>query len=372
MKKVLAQEVLGLVRSALGVAADGAGCADGAPRQHGRPSAAASEYVRREELGFLFSPDCDWAADLAISQDELFRRAIYQRVVDSTLLLVLDAAQEQGVPVAVLKGAVLQECYPAGMMRTSADIDLFVPPEYRQRFHALMEGLGANLACDVDALQLGVSDYFFPNNVHFEVHFLICINMSAGQRVIAREEGLFSATSFTQVPFKGRAIPTLEPTLHLGYMLYHIAKHLMFWEQKTVRMLVDISLFVRRYREEIDWQRLERFMERIGHRRIAGAIFTLCAQELGMPAVPWQAAPAADVEQLMKEIPTRLGAWQSFRERHAWTVYKATLLQDDDGRMDSCTVFHPGIYVAFLPVSIAWSLRRKRWGLPTDYKRTRP
>ncbi|MBR4726857.1 MAG: nucleotidyltransferase family protein [Clostridia bacterium] len=217
--------------------------------------------------------------------ENAFGHLLYQRSLDQTLVQLFEEMRSREIKAAVLKGAVINECYPPAVVRTSGDIDLFVPGRQREAFNRMMEELEIPMDRDMDHGQCGVDTYASAAGVLVEAHYLYFQRMSARQRKILRAAGCFSEDAV--VPSADGRYCTLRPEMHLLYLIYHAGKHLMV-HTITFRMLMDLTAFVNRYAPEIDAAAFRRMIRKLRFTRICNALMCFCMKHLGMRKDFWK------------------------------------------------------------------------------------
>jgi len=102
----------------------------------------------------------------------------------------------------------------------------------------------------------------------------------------------------------GLDIITLEPTRHLIYQIFHIVKHFMI-DSISARYLVDITLFIKKYKGRIDFKIFWDSMEALGYAQFSRQFFNLCGVYLGLDISFFgQSEPVLDenAQNLMADI----------------------------------------------------------------------
>ena len=217
--------------------------------------------------------------------ENAFGHLLYHRSLEQTLLLLFAQMRRRGIKAAVLKGEAVNACYPASVVRTSGDIDLYVPGRQRDAVNRMMAELGIPVDRDMDHGQCGVDTFLTSAGVEIEVHYLCFQRMSARQRRILRAHGFFSAAAV--VPSADGRYDTLSPEMHLLYLIYHAGKHMLV-HTLTVHMLMDLTAFVNRYAPEIDAKAFRRLVRELRFTRICNALLCFCMKHLGMRRDFWK------------------------------------------------------------------------------------
>ncbi len=123
--------------------------------------------------------------------------------------------EREGIDYLPLKGAVLRDFYPAGWMRTGADVDILVRPGEFERARAAFDGAGYKF------IQKSTHDAMFisPNSVTFEIHFTTVESARAGA-----QDGVLERIWDYARPAEGRRY-VLSDAMFYFYHIAHMAKH---------------------------------------------------------------------------------------------------------------------------------------------------
>ena len=251
----------------------------------------AAEPAMMRQLFYLHGMESmiDCCEDPALAPfrkpENAFGHLLYHRSLEQTLLLLFAEMRSRGIKAAVLKGKVINECYPANVVRTSGDIDLFVPGRQREAVDRMMADLHISIGRDMDHGQCGVDTFETAAGVRIEVHYLYFQRLSARQRKYLRAQGCFSEEAI--VPSADGRYDTLRPDLHLLYLIYHAGKHLMV-HTVTLHMLMDLTAFINRYAPEIDAAAFRRMIRKLRFTRICNALLCFCMKYLGMRRDFWK------------------------------------------------------------------------------------
>ena len=229
----------------------------------------------------------DCAADPALSPVQKagqgFKYAMYRNALRDAEQLLFREMNKRGITAIALKGEAVNSCYPPDVTRVSGDIDLFLPGKQREAFANMMKELGYRLESDIFEGQRGVDDYVAHSGIHVETHFIYFQRLGARQRKILKERGFFSMALAAEQD----GYVTLRPEAHLLYMVYHAGKHLIC-HSLTMRMLMDLAMFVNSHAEEIDWADFGDLIRQLHLNRIANALFCFCEKHLGMRTGLWK------------------------------------------------------------------------------------
>ncbi len=335
--------------------------------------AVDTEYMR--ELFYLHGLESmvDCADDPALASlqkpENVFGHMLYQRTLDHTRTFLFQQMNIRGIKAAELKGAAISECYPSRIVRTSGDLDLFVPGRQREAFTRMMEETGIERISDVTTGQCGVDTFGTAGGVRIEVHYLYFQRMSARQRGILRDRGYFSEEVI--VPSADGRYCTLRPEVHLLYLIYHAGKHMLV-HTITLRMLMDLTAFVNRYADEIDGAAFRRLIKELGFTRICNALMCFCMAHLGMRKDFWKrtGCPMDFFLRLMMNSGREPSAERFIRRMpETWTFYQNDCVEEE-GEFRSQNRYRPGKALkskfAFSTFTAWWAVRLL-WHYEVDF-----
>lgn len=183
-----------------------------------------------------------------------------------------------------LKGPVLGEVlFPGQLLRYSADIDVFVPPEQVMAADSCLRKLGFFPASHRDDLK-GRARFsgWLRRDVAYrragwqnalELHW----RTSVAEAFPTKTVGDFESSCTTE-NFHGQSIPVWKPELNLTYLCFHAAKH--HWSR--LRWLVDIVVFVERRTKS--WQDTWKLAQKLGVERAVAEAAILANDRLQIPS----------------------------------------------------------------------------------------
>ncbi len=169
-------------------------------------------------------------------------------------------------------GLLLGGCYRDATARHSDDADLFAPGENYDKIAAFLRDSGYE---EQNGGQPGTMDFWLGDSIHIELHSQIALNTTERGFEAIKDSGLFSPDEFVVEQIDGHTLMTVNPTHHLIYLVYHTAKHFINANCEG-RMLTDIALFVNKYYDQIDFDKLHSTMEACGLDKFCDAVFSVC------------------------------------------------------------------------------------------------
>ncbi len=127
--------------------------------------------------------------------------------------------EEAGIAFVLLKGACIRAYYPEPYLRTSCDIDILVHEAELERASALIaERLGYRAEEKRDYHDISL---YSEGGVHLELHFSICENMPASDKLLSR------VWEFTSPVREGACQREMTPEFFLFHQLAHMAYHFL-------------------------------------------------------------------------------------------------------------------------------------------------
>ena len=179
---------------------------------------------------------------------------------------------DNGIDHILMKGFVLRDLFPVPELRTYGDIDLVIRPEDREKSHILMQDLGFQIKTDWEPVY-----GYIKENEFYEIHTEL-LETDVSRKVDCRAyfRGLWDHV----VPL-GEHRYQFTPEYHFLYMIAHIAKHVA-GSGAGIRMYLDVAAFILHYGENLDWNEVDRELDKLGLREFANGVFTMVQRYLGI------------------------------------------------------------------------------------------
>lgn len=250
---------------------------------------------------------------------------------------VLQAFDEAGLRVIVIKGVALKLLYPNPDMRTMSDADLLIAPKDFEAGKALLVEQEFVRSEQDTTAAVYVCDH--PMGLRIELHQRLFDKKQHGFLAKLDEDVLFGMDKAVRAPVYGGEAWLYPPTEHALFMLLHMAKH-MIVTGFGLRQVSDYALFIEHYDAQLDWPMFWRTCDALSLTRFAAALLALCHQRLGLPDGAWrQTLPTALDTQAAEMLLTDLldagvfGKSSEERTRSAAVVYRT--FDNADGKQDS-------------------------------------
>ena len=189
-------------------------------------------------------------------------------------------SERRGLSPVFFKGVILADLYPHYSQRRSIDIDILVSEGEKEDTIQMLEAMGyvQNHARSIKHVQVLSS----TNPVStIELHTRLWEDYEGKKIGILESLDLASQEGLVRVRACGLDVLTLEPGRHLAYQMFHIVKHFML-DGVGMRYLIDITLFIEKYKEQIDFNVFWNNMEALSYERFAKQFINLCKFCMGL------------------------------------------------------------------------------------------
>ncbi|MGM9661028.1 MAG: nucleotidyltransferase family protein [Faecousia sp.] len=212
------------------------------------------------------------------------RRAALADVFSQTL-------SRNGIDHIIMKGFVLREYYPVPELRTFGDIDLVIRSEDRKKSDELLRSLGYQPETDWEPV------FSYTKDVeYYEIHSEIMeVNVSdkADYRGYFRDPWQYAEAA-------GDHRYQFKPEFHFLYLLTHIAKHVT-GSGAGVRMYLDVAAFLRRFGTSLDWDWIQKELEKLRFTDFANIVLLMVQEAFGVESpIPLQAVEEETMRAFLK------------------------------------------------------------------------
>ncbi|HWT76034.1 MAG TPA: nucleotidyltransferase family protein [Mobilitalea sp.] len=193
---------------------------------------------------------------------------------------ILQLAKEEDITFILFKGCVLADMYPNYLSRITSDTDIFVYERDKKKAVRIFENMGfrKSTISSKDSVYKYILDSIFYK---VELHFSLWEDYKSDKIRLMDEMRLTKEETLLRVKACGMDVVTLGYEEHLIFQMFHIIKHFSL-QGVTIRYLVDITLFVNRFGEQINLQRFWEKMKILNYDKFCENFFYLCMQYLGM------------------------------------------------------------------------------------------
>lgn len=174
------------------------------------------------------------------------------------------------IPLVLMKGSVLQSCYPVPVLRSMGDIDIVIHTKDRQKTDEIMLAEGYSKMVDnhavwtyeKDSIQFEIHDHMFyehlANDVDYRGYF---DQVWEHVRLIEGKENIY-------VP---------DENFHFLYLVTHLAKHIIN-KGMGFRTFMDLIFLTQKTGEKMDWEWIRRELENLKLWGFTKTCFAFCEQ----------------------------------------------------------------------------------------------
>lgn len=221
--------------------------------------------------------------------------------------------KKAGLDVMFLKGATTAQLYPEPQLRMFGDIDYYMFGESDKSIEVL------------NAVGIKTSEYFnhhtqaSAGGILLENHYDFLDRQNhQGNLLIDDELKRLASVEGHQYSFKfdnpeADNAYCMSPTMNALFLMRHMAAH-FFSETVPLRMLYDWALFLNRYHENVDWNRVNELYKQSGMAEFPRMIQGILVSKLMLSTL------ACPIEPLYGETTEKV--WQSIIKSPASNPYK--------------------------------------------------
>ena len=205
---------------------------------------------------------------------EVYMATVYRSVLLEEEVKAFAARMEEAqVPYAFFKGCELRDLYPTPELRTMGDVDVLVRDEDMARTAAVLRELGYRKEEGGSAVWVLKKDRF-----SYEVHRRLAFGTYWNK---VDYEGYFAGAFSRLIPGEGSR-RFFSPEDHFVFLCFHLAKHLNS-SGAGIRMVMDLALFLKAYRERMDWGYIREQLAKLGMNRFAATVLQASGAWFGIP-----------------------------------------------------------------------------------------
>lgn len=231
--------------------------------------------------------------------------------------------QAHKITPLVVKGLVCRELYPKSDLRLSSDEDLLVAESDFEKAIEVLKSCGLRLRAKVDDLsQVTEVGMISDDGISYiELHkYLFSPNSDSFENYNTYFTDSFKNCTAMQI--QGTTIYTLEPEMHLFYLICHALKHFLH-SGFGIRQICDIVLFANAYGSEIDWQKLLTDCKELHAEKFTAAIFQIGKkyltfdEERACYPKQWQEIEIDETELLLEVLESGIYGGSTMSRRHS-------------------------------------------------------
>lgn len=233
-------------------------------------------------LGHKFS-DSTWA-ELSKAYDRTVMQMINRETAAISLCRKLSS---EGIEHILFKGLTVSSCYPVSELRTFGDVDIIVHKEDEEPIREMLKNMGFSHSVADE----GVVNAYKKGREHYEFHTALNVSLIKGQEFF---DDIWGHT----VAFGNDGSKMFEHEFHLCYLISHIEKH-VYGGGAGIRMYLDIALYIKAHRDEIDFENVRRILRSCGLDKFLNTVLYLCDRWFSLNVPNW-------VEDLPEDLYRRV------------------------------------------------------------------
>lgn len=234
----------------------------------------------------------EWIGEVLQNYEARYRQ--YEKAIGS----LAGWYNQHGFKMMVLKGYSCSLDWPISEHRTCGDIDIWLFGQQAAADKELSSWLKVNgswSGIDTSHHHHSVFDwdgftvenhYDFINVHHHKSH----VKMEATLKKLGQDD-----THFVEV--SGECVYLPSPNLHALFLLKHTMLHFVSGEI-TLRQLLDWGFFVKMHGKDVDWNWLDRILEKNGMKPLFQLFNAICVEDIGFNKSLF---PVFEVESKLKE-----------------------------------------------------------------------
>jgi len=237
------------------------------------------EYIDRNGLGgvlgsVVIDELCEVPEDIVqLSTHRYFSNQMHFEQALNCCRELAQAASKLKIPVRVLKGPALAlQGYVDTGTRSFSDIDVFVDSaESVQRLRVALAGSGYSSPDSQNIIEkLGESETakFFLNNWELEFRYPLEPPGEPMFEILSHHSSVL-----LRVPQESDDVLRPDPSLHLVFLIQHMAVHHLF---SRFFWFLDLAVLIRNCREQIDFILVEEELKRLGLINVAAVAADFC------------------------------------------------------------------------------------------------
>ncbi len=180
---------------------------------------------------------------------------------------------ENGIKCAVLKGITIARLYAMPETRISSDMDILIDSKDEGKAVKILSDLGYE--CEERSKYDHHMKAIHKTGGLLEVH--VALHSAPTNDIILDDEIRYNEEFYRLED----GIYTLGIQDNLIYLSAHLIKHLVN-DAAGVRQMMDLLLYMKEYKEEIDWKKYNALMEKLGYNTLIRVIKGIGVKFFGM------------------------------------------------------------------------------------------
>lgn len=249
-------------------------------------------------------------------------------------LKLLEEMKKEGISVILVKGYAVASCYSSPDCRLSGDTDLLIPIDCEKKAYKFMQSKGFHVEPRWKHGHHGVCGNREYGNI--ELHIKLYDEIVEDVWFKNVEENELICEPYIKESIEGRSFTTLGKTDHAIFLILHLIKHFIM-TGLSIRMMLDIVLFLIKNKTEIDFDRFWKVLKDLRFEKIAQSIIwsirKFSEEEFELPGM--QRNCPDEIEHILDDLEK--GGWLGYDEKRTreegWYEFNRQLITKRKGRM---------------------------------------
>ncbi|MCD8237570.1 MAG: nucleotidyltransferase family protein [Prevotellaceae bacterium] len=205
---------------------------------------------------------------------------------NAKVVLLIETLQKQGLHPVLMKGQSLAVEYPCPLHRTCGDMDIYFKEE-----DDVEKAIAWTKSCGYASSGIHEHDSPFTwQGEIVELYYWMALLYKKQynkrlQEIISEE---YRHNTPNVVRIGDLDVETVPVTLYVLYKMVHISFHFLN-EGIGLRQFCDLAIYLKNHHAEIDFRKLNKWIEELGMERLAELYATFLCEELGLDSgiIPW-------------------------------------------------------------------------------------
>lgn len=210
---------------------------------------------------------------------------------------VIKTLEKENIECVILKGDTLSHIYPHGDMRMSGDTDILINPKCEKKCLRLFEKMGCYVKKRTKTNNQSVCVH--PKAGNFEIH----VSMDTAEV----SEIWYDNIELVKEPFREVKVADMFLYKTLSYtdtalnLVLHVVKHFVSGISH-MRMITDTVLFMDRYHDKIDFERLENILSHLKYNTLYESLRYIGNVYLGLRNINYSDEYKQKAESMLYDI----------------------------------------------------------------------
>lgn len=276
------------------------------------------------------SPELDCPAPVRQMMTQSMRSAaIRNSLKRSTVFALLERMEAAGIHAVMIKGYDAATCYAVPECRVSSDTDIFVDPADEHRASRFLEQEGFRVEPRSKNSHHVTATHPTVGYVELHVQLYATLIENVWFNRLAKED--YIAEEHRQVTTEDGSYYALGYTDHLVFLTLHTVKHFIT-SGMSVRLMLDNALWMRAYREQIDFVRFWQVMADLKYTGLVNSILHALVTYGGFSRTDFTGMGDVDDEVVLRmlddlETGGMMGQCDEAAREKSWHEYNRQKLQ---------------------------------------------